>query len=487
MRDICEVIDKNKKYYIYGIAGLGKFAYNKITETFGEDIILGFIQTSPETDRFCGKKVYSVRQAAERITDTDMIILAAKNWADDMRQNLLSCGISENAILDMEDYWFILNFVSRKQIKNILLWPSIEERNLDLTDKIKWFAPDRIQVRICSSNEEVIADFSDAGNVEFINQENVAELLGDADYIYVWDASQINESLNGYMEKVIVIDPNFNYQRDIAIYGNTYFASFTPEEKEIFTEHSKEVMAKMQAEFHGNKRANVFCTGPSIGEIYDKNFDDDINIICNSMIKDRELMEKLQPKILTFGDVAFYLSPNQYCQAFYKDLLYTFEKYQYYIIVYDYQVPLVKYHFPMLYDRLIGIKNDRSSGYHFPDSKDLCVRVTRNICTLYMLPAASSICDEIGLAGCTGRNVGETYFWEHNPNTQYKDLMHYVFEAYPAFFKYSNYEDYYEEHCQCIKELIEYGESLGKKYVNLTTSFIPALKERTIKGTGNNG
>lgn len=478
MDNLCNLIDKNRKYYIYGISSMAKFAYDRISGEFGAEIIRGFLQTSPQIDNYCGKRVYGIEQVMEQVTNSDMFILASKNKLDEMKRILASYGITDNSMITLEKYKFINNSIAGRRINSISIWPSVEERNSDLIDKIRWFIPDRIKIYLSSLNQEIIDEFSDKGNVEFVTGRNLQEIAEKTDYIYVWDASKIDESLDKYVNKLIVIDPDFYYHKDIAIYGNTYYNSFSTSEKESFANHSREVMAKMQKELYGKKRSNVFCTGPSIEEIYDKSFEDDINIICNSMIKDRVLMEKLHPSILAFGDVAFYLSPNKYCRAFYKDLLFAFEKYHFYIIVYDYEVPLIQYHFPMLYDRLIGIKFDNSEKYHFPDSADLRVKVTRNICTLYMLPTASALCNEIGIAGCTGRSSEESYFWKHNGNTQYLDLMHYVFEAYPAFFKYSNYEDYYEKHCECIRELIEYGEQNGKKYINLTTSFIPALNER---------
>ena len=63
--------------------------------------------------------------------------------------------------------------------------------------------------------------------------------------------------------------------------------------------------------------------------------------------------------------------------------------------------------------------------------------------------------------------------------TQYMDLKKYVMEAWPAFFNYCRYDVYYNRHCQNVEEQLQYGESLGKKYVNITTSHIPALIKRS--------
>ena len=479
MFNVCEMIDENRKYYIYGTTAMGRYCYNMITKRYGENLVLGFVQTMPQREICMGKRVYNVQQAIEQTknsTDSIVFILASLKRADEMKNNLLEHGISEDSMFSMEQYGFIIQYIPEKQVKNILLWPPIETRNTDLSVKIKWFVPDKINIGICSSNHEVMSDFADAENIEFVDSEEIEEKLETSDYIAVWDTETADLRIETYRHKVHVIDPNFYHVTELTNYRFLYYSGFSEEEKEEFRKHSLEVFKKMKKEYSGVERANVFCTGPSIEEIEGNSYRGDFNVICNSMVKDKEFLENIKPSMLTFGDLAFYLSPNDYCKAFYKDLLETYEKYNYYIAVYDYEVPLIKKYFPMLYDRLIGVK--QSGAYNFPNDSEVRVRGTANICTLFMIPFASAVCDKIGIAGCTGRDPEEKYFWKHNGRCQYLDLMHCVFEAYPSFFKYENYEDYYNVHCQCMQDLIEYGEQNGKKYINLTTSFIPVLQER---------
>lgn len=56
-----------------------------------------------------------------------------------------------------------------------------------------------------------------------------------------------------------------------------------------------------------------------------------------------------------------------------------------------------------------------------------------------------------------------------------------VFEMWPAFFLFQKYEEYYRKHCEHVELQMRHGESIGKWDNNLTTSFIPALKIRSIK------
>ena len=128
--------------------------------------------------------------------------------------------------------------------------------------------------------------------------------------------------------------------------------------------------------------------------------------------------------------------------------------------------------------KVIGIPTKQDEQYWFLNSDQFCYRPLANVMTEIMVPLASSLCDKINLAGCTGRNEEENYFWKYNDRTQYLDLKKYVMETWPAFFKYRRYEAYYDKYCQIVEEQLSYGESIGKEYRNIITSYIPALVKR---------
>ena len=197
------------------------------------------------------------------------------------------------------------------------------------------------------------------------------------------------------------------------------------------------------------------------------------------MVKDKELMEKIHPQILTFIDTNFFFSPSQYGKAFYEDLKESFRKYNFFIIVRETQRPGLLSMFPEMKEKTIGVSVDNGNGYKILDDQ-LSTKSVGNILTEIMLPVALAIGNDISIAGCTGRTQGETYFWEHNGRVQYLDLKPSVFEMWPSFFKYRDYDDYYENHCKIVEEWMEYGERLGNRFNCITSSFIPALNDRRV-------
>ncbi len=476
MFNINHYIEKGKKYYIYGTKGTGIYCFNKIKEQFGEGFVLGFIETEPKTDECRKKKVYALDEIGYIPEDT-RIIIASANYFKEIKENLINKGVEAEKIIVLDGiYPYFKNIKSyHKNIKRVCFWPPIKENNRDIRKKISWFLPDKAVV-IVWCEDDIKESFN--SNIRFGKKDDIEGEFEEADIIFVWDIKAKIEKLIDYWDKTYVVDPDFWYYTETINFSTIYYKLFSEREKNYFLDESRVLFQKLKLE-NKEKRANVFCSGPSIDEIYNRKFNSDLNIVTNSMVKDQELLERISPKILIYTDQNFYLSPNEFCKKFYEDVLETVKKYDSYIIVFDDSKPLILHHFPMLRGKVIGIPYD-SPEFVFPDVDNFRVKNTGNILTQLLLPIASSLCDEIGIAGCTGRNPDETYYWKHNPKTQYIDLMQSVFDMYPSIFRDQKYDDYYDRHCKTVKDMIKYGEQLGKKYINMTTSYISALNERTI-------
>lgn len=480
MVDIIDYISGDNKYYIYGTTSLGIYIYEKIVALHGEDNVLGFIETKPMVRRYLKKIVFSPYEIVPLGKDVRIIIASATHF-EEMQKTLIYCGYpSGQIIIPYRTYenFKTLYGIERHSIKTVCFWPPISEENQNLIKKIEWFIPDRIKVSIWSKEENLRRKFND--NVYIEKKSEKDNIFEKTELIFLWDIESDEIEYTKYSSKVFIIDPNFYLSVETLNYCKIYYYSFSDIEKKAFEKKSKEILIKLKKKFQGYSKARIFCSGPSIDEIHENTYMDSLNIICNSMVKDKEWLKRIKPDILAFTDPNYYFSPTEYCKKFFEDALEGLRLYDYYIVVYDYEVPLLLFHYPELEDKIIGIAND-SPQFTYPSESELRVRGTKNILTETMLPLASALCDEIEIAGCTGRNPDEDFYWKHNGRTQYLDLMHTIFEMYPSVFRDQNYANYYEYHCQCVEELLEYGEERGKRYKNLTTSYIPALKNRTVR------
>lgn len=472
-------IDKQNKYYIYGTTDLGMYCYKSIVDMFSEDSVEAFVESEPSINAVKGKPVVSPEQIRHQ-SDKVRIITASVKWGKEMKGKLLELNIPEWKIVTLEELapYFRSLFSEDVVIKSICLWPPVTANKGFLAEKISWFAPDRIEVVI-------FGDAKDFNRSNIVKEKvgNKREVFDRVDAIFVWKADQVNEELEGFMDKVHLVDPEFYLYVETFNYSKLYFKSFDLDQRHRMRQKSKEIFIQMRETSKLYQKANIFCSGPSIQEAYKGTYDGDFNIVCNSMVKDQQFMERLKPRAIAFTDVNYFLSPTAYCEQFFKDLIMVQKEYDSFILVHEDEIALLLYHYPELKGRVIGL-DSTSKEFSFPDEDSLMVKPVGNIMSGAMLPVASSLFDEIGIYGCTGRTSDENFFWKHNPNTQYHDLMQSIFDMYPSLFRDQGYADCYEMHCKNVKELIEYGHSLGKKYVNCTTSLIPALAEISTENVG---
>ncbi len=478
MIDLSNYLNIDENYYIYGTTSLGSFFYKEITALCGHEHVLGFLETKPAIGKYLGKMVLSPRELGN-VENHVKVILASSTHFESMKKELIVSGVSEERIIipyKVYDSFKTLYGIGQAVIRKICFWPPIEEYNDDLSKKIAWFSPDRIEVNVWCEDESIRRNFSD--NVFYKNIIDVDKVFEESDAIFVWRADTDRREYEKYISKTYIVDPNFYLYIETLNYIKLYYCSFSNQEKERYIDKSKEIFLELKSSVSSFSKARVFCSGPSIDEIYDNEYKDSVNIICNSMVKDKEWLERIRPQILLFTDPNYFLSPTSYCEKFFEDVIEGYRLYHYYLVVFEYEIPLLIKHYPELSGKVIGISNNADKFTH-PSETNLKVKSTRNILTEMMLPLASALCDDIEIAGCTGRNPDENFYWKHNGRTQYLELMQSIFDMYPSLFRDQDYANYYDYHCQCVEGILEYGEKCGKQYKNLTTSYIPALAKRT--------
>jgi hypothetical protein len=225
--------------------------------------------------------------------------------------------------------------------------------------------------------------------------------------------------------------------------------------------------------------AFVLATGPSALEVDLASVTADVRITCNSAVRDLERIREFRPNIITFMDPVFHFGPSRYAAAFRRDAVRAAEEVDALVVCGDsFAGPLLGLE-PSLRERLAVIPHQEGGPWRWPTSRNPTMRQAGNVLTGLMLPLALMLTDDVAIAGADGRQPNENYYWQHNPALQYSgDLMQTVFDAHPAFFRDRDYEDYYDEHCANLEELIRLGEAKGKTVRGVTSSWVPALRAR---------
>ena len=302
------------------------------------------------------------------------------------------------------------------------------------------------------------------GKIEFVVARQESDLhacMSQASIILRWkkdscpgfiSSSKLGSWLKG--KKVWEVDPVA-----VRMEGSFYIEAglhLTANKPALIEENQKKFdqLAKKLGKF---EQAYLMATGPSISHYKKYKFDDSLNIVCNSVILDEELMQTVKPQILVFADPIFHFGPSQYAGEFREALVESAKRHDFVICMPFKYYGLFVSAVPELADRTIGIPFTKDREWNLALDKDLNLKTTANILTFLMVPLAGTFAKEIGFLGCDGRPLEEnTYFWGHNEKTQINDKMANVREVHPGFFAI-DYNIYYLEHCNTLEAQLNYG------------------------------
>jgi len=386
---------------------------------------------------------------------------------------------------------------SCKPIRNITYYPCVRDKKLlaNVANRAAWYFPTSafsgvkvkipVDVDLESLNLHSLIPpgaqqnyLTCCNNIELIHHEEAG--LSKADAILLWDKNcLLKPCIWPYLGKTAIVDPLFYASVECGTYQGFFNETIKQGQQERFIELSKRNYSELLKQVSSYDKGYVFGTGPSLDRAFEFNFGNGFRVVCNSIVKNKELLNHIKPHLLVFADPVFHFSPCMYSAEFRRLMREAVDEYQCYVMVPDISVPLLVAHFPDLKGKIIGMPR-RGKKLNFPGENDFFVPVTRNILTMLMLPVASSVAREIYIIGADGRKPDENYFWKHSFSSQFGNLMQTAFDTHPSFFRDRVYKDYYKEHCKVLEGLINYGESMGITYHTLTPSYIKVLAQRQL-------
>lgn len=264
------------------------------------------------------------------------------------------------------------------------------------------------------------------------------------------------------------------------LWGSITLAS--PEERERLHNSSYEVLENFAGGLT-KSRGYVLGTGPSLEEANKFDFSDGHCVIANSIVKNRPLMDRLDPVAVTACDPIFHAGPSLYAAEFRQELIEAMDDYpkMFFFAPHRDQKVYLKNLPPRLHHRLVFVPIDTNPAT--PANYDLLNEFyfvpEGNVLTQMMMPIAASFFEKVSIIGCDGRPLSEnSYFWSHHKKSQFNDKMQNIQEVHPAFFAMRDYDDHYSEHCADVARIINSLEKEGNMVESLTDSYVPALRGR---------
>jgi hypothetical protein len=239
---------------------------------------------------------------------------------------------------------------------------------------------------------------------------------------------------------------------------------------------SKAELLRQREHAAGFDQVALFGTGPSLGEALDRDHSQSFNIVCNTVIKNRELVQRLSPKLLVASDAHFHFSYHRYAARFLADVVEFLEAGDASFFTFDKFAAFARRRIPSVAHRIFGIPAGRTSyGYDF--DRDFRVFPGDSVLNMFLLPFGSFLGDQIELNGFTGRAPTDSYFWNHSELHQYVDLMEAVRQAHPAFFHNRDFGGYAGNVDDEIALRVTAGRAAGKRLLSRTTSFYSAFAQ----------
>lgn len=231
---------------------------------------------------------------------------------------------------------------------------------------------------------------------------------------------------------------------------------------------------------HEYKSICVFGSGPSLQDFDTNtiNYEESCSIICNSVVKNLDLLKKINPKIIVATDSVFHAGYSKYAQEFRQAVINAMD------LIEDlfFLVPLRDYNLyiknlPKRFNsRIIGIKGKKTQKYNLDLLKKQYLKSTSNVLTFFLLPIAASLSKQVKIVGFDGKAPeDQNIFWQYDKKSQFLETINYTKEAHPAFYKV-DYKQYYQTHCEEVREIVDMMQK-KKIYIDVIgTSYVPALK-----------
>ena len=378
-------------------------------------------------------------------------------------------------------------------------YPLIEsEKDLaDVIGRISWYLPKasdaNVFLPVADGLQNVLLENlpvpeyqrkrdSNGANLNLCCYQEIKALYAKADYLLFWKLTDLSDLLKffPYYHRIRVVDPEFYLFTETHTYPALYWYDLIPSNtRQQWKKDSRDNLFQLFDKLQGRDKAYIFGTGPSIDYALKlKNYDDGVRIICNSMVKNNQLLDRIKPNIIVFTDSVFHFGVSKYAEEFAEDVKKVVGKFECYCITNEVGYGMMRLHYPELAPYLIAVPALRFGKPLILTPQTHKTRDYTNVLTRYMLPLGAGLAKHIVLMGFDGRNPDESYFWKHNSTTQYTNQMDSTKLAHPAFFRDISYDRYYETHCRVLQEMIETFEAEGCLIESWTSSYMPALKDR---------
>ncbi|ETR65888.1 MAG: hypothetical protein OMM_05880 [Candidatus Magnetoglobus multicellularis str. Araruama] len=184
------------------------------------------------------------------------------------------------------------------------------------------------------------------------------------------------------------------------------------------------------------KKTYVFGTGSSLEKALDKDWSDGYRIVCNTIVRDPELWNHINPHFIVAGDAIFHFGFTPFASAFRRDLYDRFKETNTYFLYPELFHNIVIRDFEEFSNRLIPIPKGQYQKINVDLTQTFQLPSLHNVLGLLLLPLACTLSKNIYLWGFDGKAPGDKYFWSNSQKHSYPELFSDLQKAHPYFFEH---------------------------------------------------
>ena len=234
----------------------------------------------------------------------------------------------------------------------------------------------------------------------------------------------------------------------------------------------------------GHRQATIFGTGPSLAKAIERDWSQDIRLVCNTIVRDAELWHHIAPHAVVAGDGLYHYGPTEFARTFRADLLKRLRESPDTVFIYpDLFHSLVAREIQIEPERLIPIRRGTAHTVHATLRDDFALPALGNVLNQLLLPIACDLSKSVRLWGFDGRAPSDVLFWSNSNKHSYPELMHTLKEHHPAFFDHfvpaHDPESYVRAvHGDVLEHCLSQAEQQGWHFEMLHKSWTPTLSRR---------
>jgi hypothetical protein len=229
----------------------------------------------------------------------------------------------------------------------------------------------------------------------------------------------------------------------------------------------------------------LFGTGPSLSKAGEMDWSDGYRIVCNTIVRDRELWHKIDPHFIVAGDAIYHFSYTRFAREFRRDLARRLSETNTFFVFPAMYNSIVMRELRDYSDRLVPVPDGTHNKINVDLYEDFSLPKLGNVLPYLLLPLGCTLGRKVFLWGFDGRAPNDQLFWSNSTKHSYSELIPELQGEFPAFFDHfvpkNNPTKYVKEvHGDQLEKYLQDAESEGWAFQMMHKSWTPTLQKRFI-------